>query len=65
MVEGMLLGGENLPGVQNRGQNANLTIFFGFFDMNEAHSETLFQRFIILIEFEAPVGQEAQQRVDD
>lgn len=33
--------------------------------MNEAQSETLFQGLVILIKFEAPMGQDAQQRADD
>lgn len=65
MVEGMLLGGRDLPGVQKRGQNANLTTFFRLLNMNEAQSETLFQGLVILIKFEAPMGQDAQQRAGD
>lgn len=33
--------------------------------MNETLSETLFQRTIIPIEFDAPMGQDAQQHTDD
>ena len=61
----MRLGDSNLPGVQKRGQNTDHTTFFGLVDMDEAQSETFFQRIIIPIEFETPMGQDAQQHTDD
>lgn len=61
----MWLGNSNLPGMQKRGQSTYHRTFFGLIDMNEAQSETLFHSNIILIEFEAPMGQDAQQHTDD
>lgn len=60
VVQRMWLGDSNLPGMQKRGQNTDHITFFGLVDVNEAQSETLFQRIIIPIEFEAPMGQDAQ-----
>jgi hypothetical protein len=49
---------------EKRAKHRHIT-FFGLVDMNEAQSETLFQRIIIPIEFEAPMGQDAQQHTDN
>lgn len=65
VVKRMWLRNSNLSGMQERGRNTYHRTFFGLIDMNEAQSETLFHSNIIHIEFEAPMGQDAQQHTDD